>query len=169
MLTSVADWTTEDITHDPRRDVQILTVVGDYRNCDPDALRRSLGANVGVLRDDVFADRSLLAIVAPMGTFKDPADYRAWVDEGISEAERETVAMLEAMRESARIAADNIALLAADARLSTDAIMRAAMVCPESADAIMGGESLPIADLTRIATALGVHVESLLTPGAQWT
>lgn len=169
MLTSVADWTTEAFTFDMRRSVQVLSVAGDFRNCDPSALRQSLADYVGVDSADIFADHSLLVIVAPLGTFREPATYRAWVDAGVSEAERETLAMVEAVRRSARIVAENIALLADDSGLSTDAIMRAALVSPETAEAIMAGESLPTADLVRIATALGVAAESLLLPGARWT
>ncbi len=165
MLSAVADWTTEDITVDFLRRVQVLTVSGSYWSCAPDALSRALAANVGVAPDDVFAAHDRLVIVAPLGTFTEPADYRAWIDEGVSEAERETMDLFERTR-SARIAADNIAVLAANAGLPTDAIMRAAMVDPETADAIMAGESLPTPDLVRIATALGVRVESLLSPAA---
>lgn len=169
MLTSVADWKTEAITFDFRRGVQVLAVLGDYRGCDPRALRRSLAEYVGVSDDDVFANHSLLVIVAPLGTFTEPMTYRARVDEGVSEAERDTMAMAEVTGRLARIAAENIAWLAADAGLSTDAVMRAALVAPETADAIMAGESLPVADLVRIATALGVPVESLRSPGTRWT
>lgn len=167
-MTSAADWSTEAITLDFRRGVQVLAVVGDYRSCDPDALRRSLADYVGITDEDVFANHDLLVLVAPLGTFTEPATYRAWVDEGVSEAERDTMAMVDAVRQSARIAADNIASATESTGLSIDAIMRAALVSPETAEAIMGGESLPAADLVRIATALGVAVESLLEPGARW-
>lgn len=169
MLTSVADWTTESITFDFRRGVQVLSVSGDYRGCDPDALRLSLAEYVGISEEDVFTTRNLLVIVAPMGVFVEPASYRAWVDAGVSDAERHTMAMAEVMGRLAQVAAENIALLAADAGLSTDAVMRAALVAPETADAIMAGELLPVADLVRIATALGVSVESLRSPGTRWT
>ncbi len=166
MLTSVTDWATETITFD-RRGVEILAVVGDYRTCDPGTLRRSIAAYVGVTPEDVFADLNLLVVVAPVGTFLAPATYRAWVDEAVSEAERETRAQVKLRRRAARIAAENIALLAEDTGLPLDAIMRAAIVAPETAEEIMGGERLPHAALVRIATALGVTVESLRRPGAR--
>lgn len=168
VLTSAADWSTEAITFDFRRSVQVLAVVGDYRSCDPHTLRRSLADYVGITDEDVFANHDLLVLVAPLGTFTEPATYRAWVDAGVSEAERDTMAMVDAVRQSARIAADNIAWATENAGLPIDAIMRAALVSPETAEAIMAGESLPTADLVRIATALGVAVESLLEPGARW-
>lgn len=168
MLTSVADWTTEAITFDFRRGVQVLAVLGDYRNCDPDALSRSLAEYIGISDDDVFANHNLLVLVAPLGTFTEPMTYRARVDEAVSEAERNTRTMGEVTGRPAHVAAENIASLAADAGLSPGAVMRAALVPPETADAIMNGELLPTADLVRIATALGVSVESLRSPGTRW-
>lgn len=169
VLTAVADWTTESITVDFRKGLEVLAVSGDYRACDPGPLRRALAEYTGLAREDVFANHNLLVIVAPLGTFAAPATYRAWVDAGVSEAERDTMAMVEAMRQSARIVAENVTSLAAEAGLSPDAIMRAAMVAPETADAIMSGEALPDAALVRIATALGVPVEALPSPDATWT
>lgn len=169
MLTAVADWSTEAITFDFRRGVQVLAVLGDYRSCDPDALSRSVAEYVGISNEHVFANHSLLVIVAPLGTFTEPMTYRARVDEGVSDAERNTMAMAEVTERLAHVAAENIASLAADAGLSTDAVMRAALVTPETADAIVDGELPPTADLVRIATALGVPVESLHSPGTRWT
>lgn len=164
MLVAATDWATENVTVDLLERVQILTVSGDYRACDPDALRRSLAAYVGVARQDIATSPDQLVIAGPMGIFVEPVDYRAWVDEAVSEAERDTVAIIEWMRQMARIAAVNIELLSADAGLATDSIMRAALVPEDNAEAIMSGQSLPAADLVRIATALGAPIDALFAP-----
>lgn len=164
MLVAVTDWETEDVAVDLLDRVQVLTVSGDYRSVDPDALCRSLAHYVGVSRSDVATSPDRLAITAPMGFFVEPVDYRAWVDEAVAEAERDTVVIMEWMQQMSRIAAVTIAILSADAGLSTDAIMRAALVSPKTADAIMAGKSLPAADLVRIATALGTSIDTLLAP-----
>lgn len=164
MLTAAADWDTEHVIVDGVRGTQILAVSGQFWSCSPEALCRSLARYVGIDPNDVLPGPDMLVLIAPIGTFVEPFDYRAWVDEAVSEAERESAATTQLAPDAARVAAQNIASLAAEVGLTTDAIMRAAMVLPETAQAIIGGRALPAADLVRIATALGVTPERLKTP-----
>lgn len=164
MLRAFSDWATAARTVHPHEHEDVLTVRGDYRSCDPEALAREVAKYVGTSPGDVTASSDTLIIVGALGTFADPSDYMAQIDEAVSAAECETLAIIGYMSFVAQVAAVNIARFRNTAALTEDGLMRAALVDPDEGKPLLTGKSLPTAPLVRIATALGVTIEDILRP-----